>query len=1266
MKISSDKNGSCFLSILSLIIVVSFLIVGCGGGDEDDDGGGDGGNDVANIVIDSETSAEEITEVSLNDSNEVNLTTTNDSSLGRNLEVDSVVTVIPEADDRFPFGLSGKVSSVTTNPDGSVTATLEEATLADVFYSSDQNESVVLNADNFIGAISPTATQATEAASASYNSIYSASHGGTKYAINGGVVVRNINNSVVFSEEVAPSDIINLGEVELNLSVALADMGIDVSEIDDAEFIITGALENLVLDYVVDFNLTSGLNELKAIVRGDIDIDVKLSASGSATFGYYSTAWDEVEDAQADLLGISGKLTGLDSKDKVGKFPLVGLVWSVPCSTTCATALGDTRTPVNLAKLGGVIIWVYLDEKGTLTLEGDIGARVNSAEFSVGLEKPVDGELDVVYNLTNDEEERLLELPYIDGNVSLEVSSGVALDIDIFALGVRMANASAKLIGKYTTEFDGDLSYGCDSLGEDWSWEGYACIYTNYGAGLILSASFNAGMEINAGIFNYDSSFSYYGQWPSDDEMNIPGWHGIGDITWYTADGSEICFDSRDEDEDGYTVEQGDCDDNDANTFPGAAEHESTTDCMTDADDDGYGSDNPAGGAIAGTDENDDDNAINPRATEVCNDEKDNDQDDYTDCDDSDCDGNQACVSAGGLIAYWSFDNESDPTHDDSGAGNDLINYGAEWTSDGIGGGAMSFIGSNSYMESSNSLSFDMTEDRTFCAWAKLNSIDTGRGIVMVASSYTDDPDPTAGMLLNHSHDLGLAGVFAFYSVGENRTGDIILNNGNTIDLDNWYHLCAVVDDNVSELYINGSSGNTFTNRDEPTTGTVIGKALLGRHFYNVQWKYLDGLIDEVRIYDRALSEYDVQNLYEQGGGCFSFPFEEYFNNQDLPGWEQAYGSDVIWEDSADGGEITSSSTGARIDHCFEEINTIPVYFGGRVRLEQNLSGNASDYISIQLLRENYADFYSIAYGIYSDENNVEFRLLRGDGVNNPTILLTTNVPFDTDYHDVYAYRNASGEWHIEFDGNQVGGTTTETFYTEFAHVQPGFNNNGGYITKLEAGYTTDIESDLIAYYPFNGNANDESGNGNHGTVNGATLSSDRFADSDSAYSFDGVDDYIEIESPSILINTQQYDYTIAGWFKPMSNNVEGYFILMCDEIDGVDHCGPIIYWRNGRIAFQAGVANSGIDGPYMDGINLDQWYHVIGITYKNGTLKLYINGVQVDAGSFPTHVDTNMSLFRLAGNDNYNRYVNCQLDDIRLYNRALSEAEIQELYNQN
>jgi len=73
-----------------------------------------------------------------------------------------------------------------------------------------------------------------------------------------------------------------------------------------------------------------------------------------------------------------------------------------------------------------------------------------------------------------------------------------------------------------------------------------------------------------------------------------------------------------------------------------------------------------------------------------------------------------------------------------------------------------------------------------------------------------------------------------------------------------------------------------------------------------------------------------------------------------------------------------------------------------------------------------------------------------------------------------------------------------------------------------------DINTGLVAYYPFNGNANDASGNGNNGIVNGATLTADRFGNPNSAYSFNGASDYIRVPNSNSLQLTN--DFTLSAW----------------------------------------------------------------------------------------------------------------------------------------
>ncbi len=71
---------------------------------------------------------------------------------------------------------------------------------------------------------------------------------------------------------------------------------------------------------------------------------------------------------------------------------------------------------------------------------------------------------------------------------------------------------------------------------------------------------------------------------------------------------------------------------------------------------------------------------------------------------------------------------------------------------------------------------------------------------------------------------------------------------------------------------------------------------------------------------------------------------------------------------------------------------------------------------------------------------------------------------------------------------------------------------------------------DLVAYYPFNGNANDESGFNNHGTVNGAALVADRFGNQNSAYQFDGNNDYINVPNSESL--NFENSITVNFWIK--------------------------------------------------------------------------------------------------------------------------------------
>ena len=126
----------------------------------------------------------------------------------------------------------------------------------------------------------------------------------------------------------------------------------------------------------------------------------------------------------------------------------------------------------------------------------------------------------------------------------------------------------------------------------------------------------------------------------------------------------------------------------------------------------------------------------------------------------------------------------------------------------------------------------------------------------------------------------------------------------------------------------------------------------------------------------------------------------------------------------------------------------------------------------------------------------------------------------NTWYHFKMKINFVTETYEVFIDDIQASSDTTGTTVTEFP-ILPSVTPTSIELYGNSMIYFDDVKlyetSHLIAYYPFNGNANDESGNNNHGTVNGATLTTDRFSNPNNAYSFDGIDDFILVSHSNSL-----------------------------------------------------------------------------------------------------------------------------------------------------
>ena len=208
------------------------------------------------------------------------------------------------------------------------------------------------------------------------------------------------------------------------------------------------------------------------------------------------------------------------------------------------------------------------------------------------------------------------------------------------------------------------------------------------------------------------------------------------------------------------------------------------------------------------------------------------------------------------------------------------------------------------------------------------------------------------------------------------------------------------------------------------------------------------------------------------------------------------------------------------------------------------------------------------------------------------------------------------------------------------------------------------LQQGLVAYYPFNGNANDESGNGNDGTVFGAIPTIDRFGNLNSTFIFDGVNDYISVPNSQSL----QSDFiTVAAWIKPnqyYSGSYPGNAIVYKGSDQHVGHYGLAYLSNSHKFDFHFKTNNQFLTVYSNTIINLNQQYFVCG-TFDGAKLRIYINGVLEDSTIYNGTIPPNNDILTIAKMDQtgYPYWVNGTIDDIRIYNRSLTESEIQILY---
>ena len=223
-------------------------------------------------------------------------------------------------------------------------------------------------------------------------------------------------------------------------------------------------------------------------------------------------------------------------------------------------------------------------------------------------------------------------------------------------------------------------------------------------------------------------------------------------------------------------------------------------------------------------------------------------------------------------------------------------------------------------------------------------------------------------------------------------------------------------------------------------------------------------------------------------------------------------------------------------------------------------------------------------------------------------------------------------------------------------------------------GSYNSIDSMLVAYYPFNGNANDESGNGHDGTIYGAVLADDHYGNPNSAYFFDGIDDYIDIGNNSSLKPQLPISYSL--WVNYVTVG-EPLPIFANNYDDSDNYFGAWVVITNANY-IQIGYGDGGPIGPTSRRVRNTSsvttpgvWYHFVGIIRGPLDMDIYLNGINnagvYTGGGGPILYNNNPANFGRLDSDNSGpaHFFNGRIDELRIYNRELNESEVQALFNE-
>jgi fibronectin type 3 domain-containing protein len=606
-----------------------------------------------------------------------------------------------------------------------------------------------------------------------------------------------------------------------------------------------------------------------------------------------------------------------------------------------------------------------------------------------------------------------------------------------------------------------------------------------------------------------------------------------------------------------------------------------------------------------------------------------------------------------GLVAAYGFDEGSGTTvADQSGNGNNGTLANATWTTGGKYGSALSFNGTNAAVTIPDSASLDLATAMTLEAWVKPTTVTGATWRTVVFKQNTNYY--AYALYASTGTNVPSGNIFAAGS-------DHDLRGPSGLSTTAWSHLAITYDGATMTLYVNGTQVSSV-----PAAGSIVtttGQLKIGGNTIWGEW--FNGLIDEVRVYNRALTAAQVQADMNQS---ISTPDSV---APSAPGTLTATGS--LGSASLSWGAASDNVGVAKYDVYRSSTSGFTPSAANRIAQPTGLT-----YSDTGLAPGTW--YYRVA--AEDAAGNVGPPTAQASAVvtsdtTPPTVSISSPSSGATVSNTVSVGATASDNGTVagvqfKLDGNNLGAEDTTAPYSvnwdtttvaNGSHTLTAAARDGAGNTATSSSVTVTVSNTaqpagLVASYGFDEGTGttvaDKSGSGNNGTIANATWTTG--GKYGSALSFNGTNAAVSIPDSASLDLTSAM--TLEAWVKPTTVTGGVWRTVLFKE--NTNYYAYALYGSTGTNVPSGNGVIGGVDRDLRGtaGLSTSAWTHV-AVTYDGTVLVLYVNGTQVSTLITSGALSTTNGVLKIGGNAVWGEWFNGLIDEVRVYNRALTASQI-------